>query len=423
MHNLLNFILRSVLGLVALALVGIIGFGLYIYSRYEAIPDFSVQPKPVIRTAAPAFAEAIRASRLDMEAIRRAKYYPSMSISVVRRGEEVWSEAVGYEDLKTRKSATPDTLYPSGSIAKALTGVLAMQLASEGVVDLDAPINLYATDLPTTYEGVTLRQLLSHQAGVRHYKATLTPPYFSENGLNREFGGVGDSLSIFIDDELLFEPDASFQYSTFGYTLASYVLEKATGVSFLDLIRDRLLNSISADQIVPDRSGRPNPNRTTDYISALQNVGVFRSPPTNVSYKWAGGGFLSSPSALAQFGDLMLRGEILDAPSIAEMTTPRRMANGEINPQRYGIGWRVSDIRLADGVDTIPVYHHGGTAVGAECALLLAPSFDLSISICGNAFTGGSGDLIRLARSVARHIQHDALLQESNDTHRDALTE
>lgn len=411
MRHILKFFFRSLAAVAALALIAVIVFGLYIFSRHETIPDFTRQPTPTVRVAAPSFAEAVGLSRQEIEEIRKAKYYPSMSISVMRKGVEIWAEATGHIDLRTQKPATPSTLYPSGSIAKSLTATLAMQLVADGVVDLDAPIKTYARDLPAAYDAITLRQLLSHQAGVRHYKAILTPPYFSENGLNKEFFSVRDSLSIFIDDPLLFEPDSSFQYSTFGYTLVSYVLEEATSVPFLELMRNRLFEPVGLDQIIPDHAGRPEQNRTTDYISALQNVGVFRSPQTNVSYKWAGGGFLSTPGALAQFGDMLLRRQILDEVLFDVMTTPRRMANGEINPQKYGLGWRKGEISFTKGGISTPIYHHGGTTVGAECALLLTPEFELSIAVCGNAYTGGSGDLIKLATNIARNFQRDSVDQ------------
>ncbi|MBI1394293.1 MAG: serine hydrolase [Alphaproteobacteria bacterium] len=355
---------------------------------------------------APMAASAIDASRADVASVRRDKYYPSLSVAVARSGEILWSEAIGVADIDARTPATPETRYPIGSVSKPFTAAAAMVLAAQGAVDLDVSISIYAPSLPDAYGRLTLRQLLSHQAGVRHYRFALIPPAFTENGMNREFATTEDSLAIFIDDPLLFEPDASFAYSTFGYTLAAHALEKATGRPFLALMDDIVLAPLDLASVAPDRASPAPAGRSTDYMAMLRKLGIIPSPDTNSSYKWAGGGFVATPTDLARFGDALLAGALIDAAQFTEMTTPRRTAEGAINPQSYGLGWRSGTMAFPrGGAATTPIIHHGGTAAGSECALLLAPDFATTVAACGNAFTGGSGALIQLAADIARHFE------------------
>ncbi|WDI31472.1 serine hydrolase [Hyphococcus flavus] len=399
--------MRAILKVIGLlVLVIVLGGGGFLLWARETIPDLYEPQSPHAAIAAQEFETAITKSRNELVTVRQTKFYPSMTVSVNQRGKHVWSESIGLSDLKGAVAATPQTLYPIGSVSKTLTAALVMKMADEGRIELDAPIHAYAPGLPDDYGAVTLRQLLSHQAGVRNYGVAFAPPFFTENGLNREFDTTKESLSLFIDDPVLFEPDASFQYSTFGYTLVAYVLEQASGKDFLTLMEEVVLAPLALNKTQPDQQNPRAARRSTDYMSALRKLGVIQSPKTNSSYKWAGGGYLSTPDELTQFGDALLSNALISESAFAAMTTPRLLPNGDMNPQQYGLGFRIGTMSYPRGSDRLtPIFHHGGTAAGSECALLLAPEFEMSVALCGNAFTGGSGSLIQLAANIARNFQ------------------
>ncbi|MHA7872807.1 MAG: serine hydrolase domain-containing protein, partial [Hyphococcus sp.] len=277
----------------------------------------------VVKSEQPRVKDAIAISRQDLLRVRQGQFYPSVSVGVVRDGALLWSEVIGYDDIKTKTPATAQSVYPIGSVSKPLTAALVMKMHDQGRLDIDRPIGDYASDIPQTHKGLTLRQLLSHQAGVRHYKFLLNPPVFTENGLNREFETTKESLQLFINDPLLFEPDAGFSYSTFGYTLASYVVEQATGEQFIELMQQELTTALGLTNTAPDRSSAPAPHRVKGYLSVMRKLGLLPAPETNASYKYAGGGYLSTTRDLATFGDALVRGRFLSEDSYTQMTTAR----------------------------------------------------------------------------------------------------
>jgi CubicO group peptidase (beta-lactamase class C family) len=391
---------------IALLLALIVGGVLFLAAIRESIPDLYTSEHRVSTKDSSVFAEAIGTSQSRFLKTRSDNFYPSLSVSVFRNGENLWAESIGYADLKNLTLADGDTLYPIGSISKTLTAAATMKLVENGVIDLDTPISTYTSKLPAHYNDITLRQLLSHQAGVRHYEFAFTPPAFTENALNKEFKTVEEGLSIFIEDPLLFSADTSFRYSTFGYSLVAFVLEQATEKPFLQLMDETLFRPLSLNNTEADQKSQPNERRTKDYMSFLRRLGVTPSPPTNSSYKWAGGGFLSTPTDLARFGDALLRMDYLDQDVFDTMTRPRKLKNGELNPQQYALGWRIGGMTYPrDTENIVAIIHHGGTAAGSECGLLLTPDFGISVAVCGNSFTGGSGDLITLAAGIARDFQ------------------
>lgn len=110
----------------------------------------------------------------------------------------------------------PDQVSRIGSISKSITSVAVAKLYEDGHVDLDAPVTSYVKSWPSQHQPMTLRQLLSHTAGIRHYRQN-DPDQgrdrdgngdenFKEFYLNRKFGSVDESLELFKDSPLVCEP-------------------------------------------------------------------------------------------------------------------------------------------------------------------------------------------------------------------------
>lgn len=94
--------------------------------------------------------------------------YPSLSVAVVRDGKIAYQGVIGFEDVKARRKATPETSYHVASVTKVFTTLLAVQLDARGVVDLDQPAVKYLpqdvslSTNPKLGATITLRQLASH---------------------------------------------------------------------------------------------------------------------------------------------------------------------------------------------------------------------------------------------------------------------
>ena len=127
-----------------------------------------------------------------------------------------------------------------------------------------------------------------------------------------------------------------------------------------------------------------------------------REPGNQLELQVAGGGFVSTPDDLVRFASALLKGDLVSEARFAELTTPRKMANGKINPQQYALGWRTGTMSYPKGAETTtPIIHHGGTALGSQCMLMMAPDALVAVAICGNAFTGGSDPLSCNSRPIS----------------------
>jgi serine beta-lactamase-like protein LACTB, mitochondrial len=287
-----------------------------------------------------------------------------------------------------------------------------MRLAERGLLDLDHDVRHYVPGFPKKAYPITSRQLLSHQAGIRSYRRIAKRPWASEFLLNRTFPDLASAINLFADDDLEFEPDVGFLYSTFGYTLLGAVVEGATGKRFLDVLRDELLVPQRMSSTAAD-SSRAMSGRVSDYESVEAPGQVRAAPLTSSSYKWPGGGLLSTATDLVRFADGLLAGTIVSASARTAMFTPRRLRNGTENPMRYGLGWRVTATRdPADSTRQLTVVYHGGTAVGSEAALVVIPEAGVAVALAGNANTGGDAAMVDVAIAIARSFLQQEQRQE-----------
>ena len=246
---------------------------------------------------------------------------PGFSVAVGLDGKIIWSEGFGFADLEANKPVTTQTLFRIGSVSKPLTAAGLMVLVEKGKLDLDADIHRYVADFPDKGEAVTTRQLAGHLGGIRHYKG-------DEFLLNRPFASVRESLRIFENDPLHSRPGEKFLYSSYGWNLISAVMETAAKQEFLSYMKQAVFDPLGMTSTVPDYAGRDLPLRSRFY--ELKADGGFKIAPTvDSSYKWAGGGFLSTAEDMVRFGTAHLQPGFLKGESLDALFTPQKTSDGK----------------------------------------------------------------------------------------------
>ena len=318
--------------------------------------------RPAAYAAAVARARAIVCDQL-------AGKIPGLQVAVAVGGKLVWSEAFGYADLAREVPVTAETQFRIGSVSKPLTAAAVALLYEQGKLDLDAPVQRYVPSFPDKGYPITTRQLAGHLAGIRHYLG-------DEFLLNRNFDTVLEGLAIFQGDSLLFPPGTKFSYSSYGWNLISAVVEGAAGQDFLTYMSRNVLRPLGLTHTAPDRVDSLIPNRTRFYERGADS-GFVPAPPVDNSYKWAGGGFLSTAEDLVRFGSALLEPGFLKAATLELLFTSQKTTAGE--PTGYGIGWFVA----TDGRGHRWV-SHGGSSVGGTTAFGVDRDSRIVVAITSN---------------------------------------
>src|SRR6201999_4111255 len=173
---------------------------------------------------------------------------PGAAIGVYANGE-VFDFASGVLSHATGVEATADSLFQVGSITKTWTATLVMQLADEGLLDLDATVVSYLPDFDLAdrraARAMTVRQLLSHQAGFEG-------DVFTDTGSNDDC--VERYVATLATDPQLFPPGEMFSYNNAGFCVLGRIIEVLRGKPFDQALREHLLKPLGLTHAATDAS-------------------------------------------------------------------------------------------------------------------------------------------------------------------------
>ena len=304
------------------------------------------------------YAEVVDEARALVQADIAERGYPGIAIAVSVGGATVWSEGFGYADLEHRVPMSRSVKFRVGSISKSMTAAAVASLVEDDRLELDAPVQRYVPAFPEKSHPVTTRQLGGHLGGIRHYRG-------NENFIRDPYATVVDGLSIFADDPLLHEPGTAFSYTSHGFNLLSAAVEGAAEQPFLDYMREAVFRPLGmrdtvADLVTPIIRGR------TRYYVRDDEGRLVNAPFVNNSYKWAGGGFLSTTGDVLRFANAHLDDGFLSKSSRELLFTEQKTRDGE--GVGYGFGWF---IRTRD--DGRQLLSHSGGSVGGTSLMVMEP--------------------------------------------------
>ena len=246
---------------------------------------------------------------------------------------------------------------PGGSTGKTFAAVVTMLLVEDGVLSLDDPASKWLDGerwfrrLPNDDE-ILVRHLLSHSSGLGDYPYTMRYRMGSVVRAIRH-GGIRftpEELIGMIDRKSLYPVGRGYAYTDAGYLVLGRLIEAATGRTYYDLVRERILEPQGLDQIgLQDRSVLAN--ITPGYMMGARNLRKNGTMKIDPSSEWTGGGLTTNPTMLVEFYGALTEGRIVKPESLALM-----LESGWRNPAEpdwhYGFGLFVYD----DG----ETFGHGG---------------------------------------------------------------
>lgn len=322
------------------------------------------------QTGAAPFASAIqKATRYVIDSLQVKQDIPGISVCVGNKEKILWAHGFGFADLENKVKVTTASRFRVGSVSKMLTVLAVGWLYQQGKLDLDAPVQKYVPAFPEKTYPITTRQLAGHIAGVRHYRKT--DPVFTP----KRYTSIAEGLSIFKTDTLLFKPGTGYAYSSYGYNLISAVIEGVSSIDFLTYMKDSIFLPAGLTNTAPDYSDSIVPARVRFYEHSKGKL--VNADLVDNSYKWAGGGFVSTPTDLVNMGRLLLNHTMLNEKTVDEMFASQHLENGKAT--NVGIGWR-------SGTDSKgrKIIHHGGLIEGGRTFVLIYPNDNLIFAITAN---------------------------------------
>ena len=308
---------------------------------------------------------------------------PGLQLAIVKGGKIIKTANYGLANVQDSIPVSDQTVFTINSITKALTGVAIMQLVEAGKLTLTSPVSDYLTNLPASWNTVTIQQLLSHTSGipdiVDEEESVLISPY-------GEAAAWKQVQALPVD----FKPGEKFSYNQTNYLLLGRIIDTISGMPFTEFITKEQLVKAGMTKTIKAGFGAAK-----DVIShaaggyrysngKLSNM--FFSFPASLQ---TAAGMSSTATEMAAWVIALQKNQFLkEKSSINALWTPARLNNGKTGGfnsllNGYGAGWPV--VAREEHPAAAPVG-------GGRSALFVYPNDDLSIIVLTN-LAGGSPDV------------------------------
>jgi len=342
-----------------------------------------------------AFAATAKADEADIfvQAQMRQLNIPGLSLAVVRDGKTVKATGYGLADVENNLVAAPETVYEIGSVTKQFTATAVMMLAQDKKIILDDEISKYLFDLPEGWRAITVRQLMNQTSGL---------PEYYENPSRQTVAGK-DVIKIAAAASPKFTPGDGWNYSNTNHYLLGLIIEKASGKSYGDFLRERIFAPLGmSDTRYNDRRAIIK-NRARGYDWDWGKAVLYNNEFLDVSWAFAAGGIVSTVNDLAKWDAALYTDALVNGESKRQMWTAGKLKSGISH--RYGFGWYVERINGHLNLS------HGGDIPGFATYVTRYPDDKLTVIVCLNQYIYAK----RIADTIAAMYLPDLIYREISD--------
>ncbi|HEX3807531.1 MAG TPA: serine hydrolase domain-containing protein [Gaiellaceae bacterium] len=304
---------------------------------------------------------------------RQADRLPSVAAAVVRKGELVWSNAVGTADYDEGRAATAGTQYRIGSITKTFTATAVMQLVAAGEVDLDDRLEQHLDGIENG--SPTIRRMLAHLAGIQ-----------------REVGEMFVEGTSPTEEDLhvvfALDPAQAHHYSNLAFGLLGRVVAAKHGKPYREVVDERVIGPLGLSRT----TWYPEPPKAQGYLVDEYARTVWQEPETDLGGVAAMGQLWSTVEDLARWATFLARGDdaVLDAKTVEQMWFPQVMYYPDDWVLAWGLGLELfqHEGKIFGG--------HGGAMAGHLAGVYINRKTQVGAAALTNSGTRGNMDLFCL---------------------------
>lgn len=324
---------------------------------------------------------------------------PGLSVAVASHNEIAFSKAWGKSDLEQNVPLTTASVHRLASVSKPISGTMIMDFVEQGKLGLDLSVRQYLPELPQSYQKVTIRQLLSHQSGVRFAEDDIKVVFSTKH-----YAASREALRL-IAPSPSFEPGSKVEYSSVAFTVLGAAAEAVAGRSFQQLSSDffarHAINGFALDDpyaVVPnrvrgylvDRNSKIELNNgqtfNRDYLNGTSGE-VTNAVLYDISNRYPAGGFDASAEDLLRFVIAVGTGKVLKPETVSQMWTAQATSDGKRSV--FGLGWGVSDWK-----GKTKMVGMNGLEPSSQSFLRYLPEPGVGVAMVCNAEGAQFGDLL-----------------------------
>lgn len=319
---------------------------------------------------------------------------PGTSVAIRQGGKTIFTRSYGYANKESKESLTPAHLFQIASQSKTFTATAIMQLQEKRKLRIDDYVCRYlpwlAGHTDARWRFVTIRQLLSHSAGVM--RDGKNADYWQ---LLNDFPSKDELHRQIMDADLVIEPNTSMKYSNLGYALLGEVIAQASGETYEAYIKKHIIDKLGLTHTFVDVPPKENAAIATGYSRPFSPNDCRPLPRKSANALVPAAGFWSTAEDLAVYyaAQMIGSGELLTDESKREMQRVQWQITKSADS--YGLGFLIEDY----GQHTVVA--HGGGFPGFGTHGVVDAENKLSIVVLTNS---SHGDPINKLANIFSYI-------------------
>jgi CubicO group peptidase (beta-lactamase class C family) len=296
------------------------------------------------------------------------------NVLIAQKGVIVYEKAFGYANFEDSIKNNLHSKFQLASLSKTFTAVAIMKLAEEGKIGLDYTVKDYFPSFP--YDGVTIRSLLCHRSGLPFYQYTFdklvraNEKYPTNQEMMEWFATANPTPPMFN------HPDHFFSYNNTNYAILAAIVEKVSGLSFEQFMRQRIFLPLGMKEsfIITSPNDSLNLNRTHGYQFGKRLAKDYYDDITGDK------GVYSTVEDLLKWYNSIKNAKILSKESLKEMFLPRSFEYPGL--RNYGYGFRL----WVDAQQQTDYIYHTGWWKGYNTIMFFDLREDFVIILLSNKY-------------------------------------
>ena len=265
------------------------------------------------------YAQTPDKAKLDQFFDRLAEKNKAMgSLTIAKAGNVLYTRTIGYSQINgtEKKPLTEASRYRIGSITKMFTAAMIFQLVEERKLKLTDTLDKFFPQVSNA-QRITIAQILGHRSGIHDSLLDRNlRPASKTNPMTKD-----EMLALIAKGTPDFEPDAKHSYSNSGYILLGLILEKLTGKSYGEALKERITSKTGLNDTYA-ATGNIDVNKnealTYRYVADWK-----QEPETHPSLLFSAGAIVSTPNDLTKFIQALFDLKLISQESLASMKTIR----------------------------------------------------------------------------------------------------
>jgi D-alanyl-D-alanine carboxypeptidase len=314
---------------------------------------------------------------------------PGMVVGIAQNGEQIYLEAFGQANIERREPMTAKHAFRIASHSKTFTATAVLMLQEQGKLKLDDVAAQYVSWLKEhsdkRWGKVTIRQLLSHSAGV--IRDGEDSDYWN---VEKGFPEETELKSEMLKSKLIYDTNTRQKYSNYGYSVLGEVIEAASGQSYNEFVTDHILRDLGLESTLPEYQGSTL-TYATGY-SREEPKDRMALPQIDTRAMSAATGFCSTAGDVCQYFSAHFVGsnKLLDDESKKEMQRTQSISRTpDGSPDEYGLGFSMYLI------DKHRLFGHGGGFPGFITKTMCDPEKEIVVTVLTNAIDGNAEEIAR----------------------------